>query len=183
MTRSSLLTALALLLPLLLGSCATRLACDFSAPRLHWKHPKTPGHGSEEARVSSYIVGRTENGFTVSEVNCLAHRPQCGLDLLSTFLTLGLIPHSAPNPIDVIVTGDVDGRKTTETFPLSLDRRTSLWHRLLPESCDDRAIARAVLQAVRDRKQYDPEILHMARERANSLRASMARRAEAAHTP
>ncbi len=180
MTRSSSIATLALLLPLFLSSCATRLACDFSAPRLSWKHPHTPKHGSEEARVTCYITGRTEDGFTLSEVKYLAHLPQCGMDLFATFLTLGLIPHSAPNPVDVIVTGYVNGKMTTETLPLSLDRRTSLWHRLLPESCDDRAIARAVLQAVRDRKKYDPEILRMARETTESFRSSMARAADRA---
>ena len=144
-----------LVLSLLLPSCATRLACDFSAPRLSWKHPKTPKDGSEEVRVSSYISGRTEDGFTLTEVNRINHVPQCGMDLFATFLTLGLIPHSAPNPIRATVTGYVDGREKTETLPLHLKRRTSLWHNLLPDSHDDRVIARAVLQALRKRKSLD----------------------------
>lgn len=158
MTRSPLL--LCLLLSLLMPACATRLACSSSAPRLQWQHAKTPKDGSEEARVASYIVGRTEDGFTLSGVDRITHVPHCGLDLLSTFLTLGLIPHSWPNPVHVTVTGSVDGRKKTETFALSLKRRTSLWHNFLPESSDDRAIARAVLQALRDRKSLDPEFHH-----------------------
>lgn len=161
----SRLLLLLLLLPLLLSSCATRLACDFSAPRLPWKHPKTPKDGNEEVRVASYIIGRTEDGFTISEVNRIYHLPQCGMDLFATVLTLGLIPHSWPNPIDATVTGCVNGRQTTETFPLSLERHTSLWHNLLPESCDDRAIARAVLQAVRDRKKIEQEKQRMLEER------------------
>jgi hypothetical protein len=36
--------------------------------------------------------------------------------------------------------------------------RTSLWHNLLPERHDDRVIARAVLQAVRNRKERAPEM-------------------------
>ncbi|OYW75275.1 MAG: hypothetical protein B7Z37_14070 [Verrucomicrobia bacterium 12-59-8] len=154
----SRLLLLSLILPLFIASCATRLACDFSAPRLPWKHPKTPKDGREEARVGSYIVGCTEDGFTLSEVNRINHLPQCGMDLFATFLTLGLIPHSAPNPIRATVTGYVDGRQKTETFALSLDRHTSLWHNLLPERHDDRAIARAVLQAVRHRKELDPKM-------------------------
>lgn len=151
------LLLLSLLLPLLIPACATRLACDFSAPRLHWKHAKTPKDGSEEARVASYIVGRTEDGFTLSGVDRITYVPHCGLDLLSTFLTLGLVPHSWPNPVRATVTGCVDGQKKTETFALKLHRSTSLWHSLLPASCDDRAIARAVLQALRDRKSIAPE--------------------------
>lgn len=159
------LLLLGLVLPLFSASCATRLACDFTAPRLTWKHPKTPKDGSEEARISSYIAGRTEDGFTLSEVTRINHLPQCGMDLFATFLTLGLIPHSAPNPINATVTGHVDGRKTTETFALSIDRHTSLWHNLLPERHDDRVIARAVLQAVRDRKELDPKFRQMMQER------------------
>jgi hypothetical protein len=157
MNSRPFVTALALLLPFFLNSCATRLACEFSAPRLSWKHPHTPRDGSEKARVASYLTGRTEDGFTLSEVDYITHLPQCGMDLFATFLTLGLIPHSGPNPIVATVTGYVDGKKTTETFPLSLDRHTSLWHNFLPERCDDRAIARAVLQAVRDRKECEQE--------------------------
>ncbi len=154
----SRLLLLSLLLSLLQPSCATRLACDFSAPRLSWQHPKTPKDGSEEGRVASYITGCTEDGFTLSEVNHINHLPQCGMDLFATFLTLGLIPHSAPNPIRATVTGYVDGRKKTETFALSIERHTSLWHNLLPERHDDRVIARAVLQALRHRKERDPEM-------------------------
>lgn len=154
----SRLPLLSLLLSLLLPSCATRLACDSSAPRLSWKHPKTSKDASEEVRVSSYISGRTEDGFTLTEVNRINHLPQCGMDLFATFLTLGLIPHSAPNPIRATVTGYVDGRRKTETFALSIDRHTSLWHNLLPERHDDRVIARALLQAVRHRKEHDPEM-------------------------
>lgn len=164
MTRSPLCNALALLLPLFLGSCATRLACDFSAPRLQWKHAKTPKGGSEEARVASYIVGRKEDGFTLSRVDHITHVPHCGLDLLSTFLTLGLVPHSWPNPVNVTVTGSVDGRKKTKTFALKLHRSTSLWHNLLPASSDDRAIARAVLQALREQKVLDPKYHHWLQE-------------------
>ena len=108
--------------------------------------------------MASYITGCTEDGFTLSEVNHINHLPQCGMDLFATFLTLGLIPHSAPNPIRATVTGYVDGRKKTETFALSIERHTSLWHNLLPERHDDRVIARAVLQALRHRKERDPEM-------------------------
>ena len=154
----SRLPILSLLLPVLLVSCATRLACYSDAPKLPKKHAKTPKDGSEEARIGSYIVGCTEDGFSVSGIKHITHVPQCGMDLFATFLTLGLIPHSAPNPVRVTVIGCVDGRQKTETFALSLERHTSLWHNLLPERHDDRAIARAVLQAVRDRKDLDPKM-------------------------
>ncbi len=146
------------LLPsLFLASCATRLACDSSAPKLPRTHAKTPQNGSEAARVSSYIAGCTEDGFTITEVKIL-HIPSCGMDLFSTFLTLGLIPHEWPDPVEATVTGYVKGRKTTETFSLAIERHTSLWHHLFPPSCDDRAIARAVLEAVRDRKEDEQEV-------------------------
>lgn len=157
MTNSPLmkprLLLLSLLLPLLTPACATRLVCDSSAPRLPKKHAPKPKDGSEEARVASYITGCTEDGFTLSSVNHIRHMPQCGMDLFATFLTLGLIPHTWPNPVHATVTGSVNGWKKTETLDLSLKRRTSLWHNLLPESSDDRAM----LQALRERKELDPQ--------------------------
>lgn len=170
--RPSIAVMALLLLPVFLASCATRLACDFSAPRLAWKHAPTPRHGSEKERVASYITGRTEGGFTLSEVNRIYHQPQCGMDLFSTILTLGLIPHSWPNPVDATVTGYVDGKKTTETFALGLHRHTSLWHNLRPERWDDRAIARAVLQAVRDREKLAPEFRQMMQDREKARRST-----------
>ena len=151
------LLLLSLILPLLMPSCATRLACDSCAPKLPRKHVPTPKGGCEEARVASYITGCTEDGFTLTGVENIRHMPQCGMDFFATFLTLGLIPHTWPNPVRATVTGCVDGRKKTETLDLYLRRRTSLWHNLLPESSDDRAIARAVLQALRERKELDPQ--------------------------
>jgi hypothetical protein len=161
----SRLLLLSLILPLFIASCATRLACNSDAPKLPGKHAIAPKNGREEDRVGSYIAGCTEDGYTLSEVKRITHVPQCGMDFFATFLTLGLIPHSAPNPINATVTGYVDGRKTTETFALSIDRHTSLWHNLLPERHDDRVIARAVLQAVRDRKELDPKFRQMMQER------------------
>ncbi|MBB5033069.1 hypothetical protein [Prosthecobacter vanneervenii] len=149
------LLLLSLLLPLLMPSCATRLVCNSSAPRLPRKHAPTPKDGSEEARVASYITGCTEDGFTLSSVDHIRHIPQCGMDLFATFLTLGLIPHTWPNPVHATVTGCVDGRKKTEILNLSLKRSTSLWNNFLPESSNDRAIARAVLQALRERKSLE----------------------------
>lgn len=154
----SRLLLLSLLLPFLMPSCATRLVCGSSAPRLPRKHAKTPRGGSEEARVASYITGCTEDGFTLTGVDRIRHMPQCGMDLFSTILTLGLIPHTWPNPVHATVTGNVDDREKTETLDLSLRRRTSLWHNFLPESRDDRAIARAVLQALRQRKSLEQYI-------------------------
>jgi len=164
------LLILSLLLSLLLASCATRLACYSGAPKLPKKHALIPKDGSEEARVGSYIAGCTEDGFTLSGVKHITHIPQCGMDLLATLLTLGIIPHSAPNPVSVTVTGCVDGRQKTETFHLALVRHTSVWHCLLPESCDDRAIARAILQAVRDRKSLAPEAHKMLQQREALVR-------------
>lgn len=115
--RSRLLR-LALITPIVLASCATRLVCDSSAPRLPRKHVQTTKGGSEEARVASYITGCTKDGFTLTGVEHIRHMPQCGMDLFSTILTLGLVPHTWPNLVRATVTGCVDGREKTETLDL-----------------------------------------------------------------
>ncbi|MCB1210921.1 MAG: hypothetical protein KDK97_16480 [Verrucomicrobiales bacterium] len=69
----------------------------------------------------------------------------------------GPVPHAAPQPMQATVTGRIDGKMVTRTYRLTLARHTSIWHGLIPTGFEDRAVARAVLQAIR-RGSEDPTL-------------------------
>jgi hypothetical protein len=137
-----------IILSCLLESCATRLSCDAGAPKLPLVRPQPLRSGSQQSRVTSYIAGCTRKAFTVTEVTSVLNLPSCGMDLMATLFTLGVVPHAAPQPMQATVVGRVDGQTVTRTYRIAVERHTSLWHAFVPTSCDDRVIARAVLQAI-----------------------------------
>lgn len=150
-TMQSLLRVLFIFvaLPHLLSSCATRVFCDSEAPRIPRDRSRLSNGTSDEQRPEAYTRGHQGNdGFKLDRVEAIRHQPNCGMDFLASFYTLGIIPHSAPQPIHVIVSETRNGHIRKRTYFLGLNRWTSIWHFLLPPSHDDRSIARALLQAI-----------------------------------
>ena len=142
--------------PVLLGSCATRVFCSSDAPTLPARVDRLSPTASDEDRMTAYTKDyRSNSGFHIRRVASVKVQPSCGMDLMATVCTLGLIPHSGPHPVHVIVDGDQNGISKTHTYRLSLHRTTSIWDRFIPASHDHREIARAILQAV-DRDQQLP---------------------------
>lgn len=137
------------MLLLVTSSCATRVFCSSDAPTLPVPIARIFSTPNVEERVTAYTKPyRSPTGFHIHRVVSVEVQPSCGMDMLASFYTLGLIPYSAPHPVHVTVEGDLRGTSKTETYSIGLDRTTSIWHRLLPESHDSRAIARATLQAI-----------------------------------
>jgi hypothetical protein len=130
------------------SSCATRLSCSPEAPSLSPAESSPLLPGDLDVRVTRYIAGTTRNGLTITEVSGIRDMPSCGMDLMASALTLGLIPYASPNPMEATVSGTVGGRKVTRTYRIAMERHTSIWHRLIPPVCDRRAIARGILQAI-----------------------------------
>ncbi len=138
-----------MMLLLMISSCATRVFCNSDAPALPMPIARIFNTPNVEERVTAYTKPyNSPTGFQIHRVVSVKVQPSCGMDIMASFYTLGLIPYSAPHPVHVTVEGDLHGTSKTETYSIGLDRTTSIWHRLIPASHDDRAIARATLQAV-----------------------------------
>lgn len=138
-----------LMLLLMISSCATRVFCSSTAPKLPVPIARSFQTANVEERVTAYTKPyHSPTGFQIHRVVSVKVQPSCGMDLMASFYTLGLIPYSAPHPVHVRVEGDLHGTSKTETYSIGLDRTTSIWHRLVPASHDDRAISRATLQAI-----------------------------------
>jgi hypothetical protein len=133
-----------------LSSCATRLSCSPGSPSLSPAQSGPRLRSDLDARVTRYIAGTTRNGLTITEVSGIRDLPSCGMDLMASALTLGLIPYAAPNPMEATVRGTLRGSQVTRTYRVAMERHTSIWHRLIPPVLDKRAIARGILQAIDD---------------------------------
>jgi hypothetical protein len=104
----------------------------------------------EKSKVARYVVGQTGNdGFRVEAIEKIEWVPICGMPLLGSVYTLGLVPVNLPRPVKVTVTGHLGAARATRTYWVNLHTWTSLWHVVVPPSCDDRAIARGLLGAMK----------------------------------
>lgn len=131
-----------------LSSWATRLTCDSGAPRLSILALQL-GHGENtEERLTGFLRNTERQEFTITRVRSIRPLPTCGMDLLATVFTLGLIPHAAPQPMEATVEGSFRGQMITRMYWLGLQRNTSVWHLLIPASSDELAIGRAILQSI-----------------------------------
>jgi len=136
-----------------LSSCATRLSCASDAPDILHRRSTPFQAVTDEAKVASYSIGhQSPDGYVLRNIRKITILPSCGMDLMATAFTLGLVPHAAPQPVKVTVTLVRDGHTVDRTYRLLLDQNTSIWHSLAPRSSDSRVMARALLQAV-DRNQ------------------------------
>jgi hypothetical protein len=147
-------TSFMLLLALtgLLSSCATRLSYHSGAPKLPRQIQRMQQGASELDQVTALLRGSRVGGCQFSRVEKLIKLPSCGMDLLASAIYLGLIPTSAPQPIEVVVVGIENHRTVRRTIRINLMRDTSVWHRLVPSKRDSRVIARALLQAMNERQ-------------------------------
>lgn len=149
MRNQSLLAAVFVLILTALPSCATRLSCSTSAPRLPRGIERPAPGATDEQRLTGCTRAFTgPDGFQVREVRQVQVQPSCGMDLMATLMTLGLITHSAPHPVHVTVIGTCKGITEQRTYALALTRHTSLWHNLIPPGHDVRVLARALRQAI-----------------------------------
>lgn len=94
-TMQSLLRVLFIFvaLPHLLSSCATRVFCDSEAPRIPRDRSRLSNGTSDEQRLEAYTRGHQGNdGFKLDRVEAIRHQPNCGMDFLASFYTLGHHP-------------------------------------------------------------------------------------------
>ena len=132
------------------SSCATRTFCARDAPRLSRPEVARDSKAGQAGIVGTYVSGEQANdGFEVANVTSITLQPICGMGLMRTVFTLGLIPTDLPHPVVIKVQGTFKGRRETRTYQVRLHSWTSVWHRLVPSTSDNRAIARGLLGAMR----------------------------------
>jgi hypothetical protein len=143
---------LALFTALVPCSCATRTFCDANEPKTPHARVAVADKRDEKSRVARYVVGQTAtDGFRVEAIEKIEWVPICGMPLLGSVYTLGLVPVNLPKPVKVTVTGHLGAARATRTYRVNLHSWTSLWHVVVPSSCDDRALARGLLGAMKSR--------------------------------
>lgn len=152
--RSAVSTILRLILAgtacLIVCSCATRVVCDRKAPKLHRQGGEVSDKADEKARIARYVLGETAaDGFTVEGIEKIYVMPVCGMGLMGSVATLGLVPVELSHPVYVTVVGRLGNARKTRTYHVALSTRTSVWHQLRPKSSDDRAVARSLLEALK----------------------------------
>lgn len=133
-----------------LVSCASRLSCDKDAPAPTHRDAHHSSGSSTEMRVTDYIRGHRAADFELEQVKKIRVLPTCGMPLLRSMVTLGLIPVTLPHPTRVEVSGRSGGRRVTRVYRLYLEQQTSVWQRLVPSGRDDRMMASALLQAINE---------------------------------
>lgn len=144
--------ALMALTILVFSSCATRIECDLDAPKLKNSRDIMSKAG-QKGIVSAYVCSGGSNhakdGFQLSHVNSITEEPVCGMGLIRSIVTLGLIPVELPHPLAIEVEGEIKGREQRRIYRVNLHTSTSVWHRLVPATSDNRAIARGLMAAMR----------------------------------
>jgi hypothetical protein len=133
---------------LLISSCTTRLRFDSDAPALPASANRRSHAPSRDQRLTDCLASQERKGLTITRIRNVETLPSCGMDLIGAMLTLCLIPHSAPEPMEATVEGTLGGKSVTRTYGLWLTRHTSIWHWLVPRRYDERAIARAILSSI-----------------------------------
>jgi hypothetical protein len=138
------LPSILLLTCALLTSCATRLVSGYasSASAVGLREDLN----TREERLRSLCTDcAAPDGFRIMSVDSLVVLPSCGMDLMSSALSLGLIPRRAPVTVKVTVVGiKSDRRADWRVYKLPLERSTSVWHNLVPSKRDDIVLADAL---------------------------------------
>ena len=142
-------TLVAVLLCSALSSCAARVFCPPDSPRLSSRGMSPHQHRSGTNPVARYVAGqKAADGFDLTSITAMEVRPVCGMGYMVTAATFGLVPSNTPYPLEITVAGQIHGRTQTRTYLLPLHLRSSVWHRLIPASSDDRQVARGLLGAM-----------------------------------
>lgn len=140
------------LLMLLLPSCTTRLVNIGDDRAIHLKQPSQSRAATEEQRVLDLVTSSAVNDsdFKVNRIDSLRVIAVCGNPLLLSIFTCGIVPGSIPATYIAKVQGMSNGRHETREYRLLLNGHFSAWHSLIPQSHDDRALARALLGSIRE---------------------------------
>ncbi len=138
------------LIALALSSCATRTFCAHDCPGLPRPQVVRVSKAGQKGIVCAYVLGvPAKDDFKIGSVQSITPNPVCGMGLMRTIYTFGLIPTRLPHPVVIKVQGMIKGRWETRTYRVGLHTWTSVWHSLLPSTSDNREIARGLLGAIR----------------------------------
>ncbi len=153
--------------PITLRCCAAWLVISCLSSCAGWRLHNEGPEAKLKITVSHRVRGDTQeervlalaqsipssNDFVLTKVEHIQPQPVCGMGALLTMMTFGIVPGYLPAPHVVKVEGVVHGRAVKREYRLDLASRCSLIQGLIPESHDDRVLARALAGAIAEDRQ------------------------------